>query len=376
MIQKRFLIIGGTGNTGSKIADLLLSKTNSKVIIASRSRENIDKAVRKLKNKYNTDNIDGRVVDAADKQSLIDTCIGIDLVVVASGTAQYVNLVAQAALEANVDYLDIQYSSKKIAYLKQIKQDIKKSKRLFITDAGFHPGLPAVLIRHGANKLEEIKSANVYGAIRQDWQGLSLNIETKVEFVKELANFEPLYYKDRKWKRASMMSTRDFKKNDFGPPIGVKMCTPMNFEELKSLPTEISSLESMGFYIAGFNWFIDMILMPISLVLMKMFKNFSVKSIARIMFWSLEQNSKAPFNTVLQLNAIGKRRGKPVNYLLKLSHKDGYWFTAIPVVACLQQYIKGKLPKAGLWCMGNAVRPGELLLDMSRLGILIEESNT
>ncbi len=375
-MPKKFLILGGTGNTGSKIADLLLSKTNSKVIIASRSRENIDKAVRKFKNKYNTDNIDGRVVDAADRQSLIDACINIDLVVVASGTAQYVNLVAQAALEANVDYLDIQYSSKKIAYLKQIKQDIKKSKRLFITDAGFHPGLPAVLIRHGANKLEEIKSANVYGAIRQDWQGLSLNIETKVEFVKELANFEPLYFKNGEWKKASMVTTRDFKKIDFGFPIGIKTCTPMSFEELKSLPTEISSLQNMGFYIAGFNWFIDMILMPISLVLMKMFKNFGAKSIAKIMFWSLERNSKAPFNTVLQLNAIGKRRGQSVNYLLKLSHKDGYWFTAIPVVACLQQYIKDKLPKTGLWCMGNAVRPGELLLDMSRLGILIEESNT
>jgi len=372
-MQKTFLILGGTGNTGLKIAEFLLKYTDSKVILAARNVDKIEVAVKQFQDTYASYKISGITADATDKRSLIKAFKNIDMVIVASGTAKFVNIVAQAAMDAKVDYLDIQYSTEKIQILKHLEDGIKKSKSLFITDAGFHPGLPAALIRRSALEIEQVKTANIYSVIQQDWKSLNLSLETKVEFVRELANYDPRFLENGKWKRASMMTTRDFKKIDFGEPIGLKTCTPMNFEELKGVPKEIPSLQNSGFYITGFNWFVDMVLMPIGFVWVKVFKNFGLKSISKMMFRSLERNSKPPFVTILKLKSSGNENGKHIDFSIELSHKDGYWFTAIPVVACLQQYIKGDLPSSGLWCMGNVVQPKELLKDMAKMGIKIKE---
>lgn len=372
-MKKRFLIIGGTGSTGFKIAGLLLKYTDSAVTIAARNKDKIDQAVEQLRDEYRTTNINGVVTDASDKNSLLNVLKNIDMIVVASGTADLVGTVAQAALEADVDYLDIQYSTKKIDILKSFEDEIIKCNRLFITDAGFHPGLPAALVRYSQQEFGNIRSSFIYSVIKQDWRNLNITTGTKIEFVKELVDFEPNYYSDGEWKRASMVSTKDFKKVDFGEPIGVKMCTPMNFEEMKSIPEELPTLKNTGFYIAGFNWFVDMIVMPFGMLWMKIFKKIGIKTIANVMFNSLLKNSKPPFRTIVQLEAERMFDSNPEKYKLKLSHEDGYWFTAIPVVACLIQYSEGILPQKGLYCMGNVVEPHKLLKDMKEMGITIEE---
>lgn len=372
-MKQRFLILGGTGSTGYKIAGLLLKYTDSTVTIAARNKNRIDKAVIRFSKEYGVANINGVVADASDKESLLKVFKNIDMVVVASGTADLVSTVAQAALEANVDYLDIQYSTKKVENLKSFENEIVKRNRLFITDAGFHPGLPAALVRYGHLKLDNLHSSYIYSVIKQDWRVLDISISTKVEFVRELINYEATFLKDGKWQKASMISTKDFKKIDFGEPIGTKVCMPMNFEELKRVPDSIPTIKNMGFYIAGFNWFVDMLLMPFGLLWMKIFKEFGVKTIANLMFGSFERSSKPPFITIVRLAAEGLLNGNPEKYKLKLSHEDGYWFTAIPVVACLIQYSEGILPRNGLYCMGNIVEPQKLLKDIEEMGIIIEE---
>jgi saccharopine dehydrogenase (NAD+, L-lysine-forming) len=43
--------------------------------------------------------------------------------------------------------------------------------------------------------------------------------------------------------------------------------------------------------------------------------------------------------------------------------------TAIPVIACLLQYLDGSLRKPGLWTQANIVEPNRLMTDMERLGV-------
>ena len=57
---------------------------------------------------------------------------------------------------------------------------------------------------------------------------------------------------------------------------------------------------------------------------------------------------------------------------ITLYHKDGYMFTAIPVVACLLQYLDGSIKKPGLWTQANIVEPDRLLSDMERMGIEVK----
>ena len=49
-------------------------------------------------------------------------------------------------------------------------------------------------------------------------------------------------------------------------------------------------------------------------------------------------------------------------------------FTAIPVVACLLQYLDGSIRKPGLWLQANIVEPNRFMEDMKRMGIDVWES--
>ncbi|MBL7075437.1 hypothetical protein ISS37_09400 [candidate division KSB1 bacterium] len=74
----------------------------------------------------------------------------------------------------------------------------------------------------------------------------------------------------------------------------------------------------------------------------------------------------------MKLEADGKKDGKQKEMTVQLYHEDGYWFTAIPVVACLLQYLDGSIRKPGLWRMGQICDPQRLFRDMERLGIRIK----
>ena len=46
--------------------------------------------------------------------------------------------------------------------------------------------------------------------------------------------------------------------------------------------------------------------------------------------------------------------------------------TAVPVVACLLQYLDGSCRRPGLWCQANIVDPERLLRDIERLGVAVQ----
>ena len=54
-----------------------------------------------------------------------------------------------------------------------------------------------------------------------------------------------------------------------------------------------------------------------------------------------------------------------------ISHPDGYLFTAIPVAACLLQYLDGSIDRPGLWMQALVVEPTRFMTDMQRMGIMM-----
>jgi saccharopine dehydrogenase (NAD+, L-lysine-forming) len=311
-----------------------------------------------------------------DGAGLLEAMKAADVVVVASGTSAVVRSVANAALTADIDYVDIQYSTGKIKVLRSMEEEIILSGRLFITDAGFHPGLPAALIRFAALEFDRLDTAIVSSLIRQDWKNLYSAGSTSEEFMREMAEFKPLFYRDGEWKKASMIKTGDYLRMDFGPPFGEQQCVPMYMEELAAIPLELPDLKKTGFYIAGFHWFIDLIVTPVILLVLKLFPARSPARMGKIYFWFLERFSRPPFRTILQVDAEGDLSGSRFRKVIRLSHEDGYWFTAIPAAALLKQYLEGNYSKPGLFCMGNVVQPEILMQDMESSGIEINSWTT
>lgn len=181
----------------------------------------------------------------------------------------------------------------------------------------------------------------------------------------------PLLYRNGNWEKAGIFEMMLTKAMDFGEEFGKRSCFPMFLEEMRIIPKDYPSIDETGFYVGGFNWFIDWFFMPIALPLLRFFPQLLLKPLGHIMLWGLQTFSKPPFGTILKLEAAGEKNGALSRKTLIVHHEDGYMLTAIPVVACLLQYLNGSINKPGLWYQANIVKPSMFFRDLKRLGVIV-----
>lgn len=376
MNEATILILGGTGNTGRPLAELLLRESSADLILAGRNLKKAETLAAEFNHNFNGDRVSARQVDAADAASLRQAFDGLDLVVVASSTADFVPDVAAAALQAGIDYLDVQYSTHKVAVLQALSPEIVAAGRCFITDGGFHPGLPAALIRYLAPQFDTLTKARVGSVIKIDWSSLTFSPETMDEFVGEFMDFQSIAFRDGRWQKVSAWSMMKPETMDFGPPFGRQYSIPMFLEEMRAIPELYPEIQETGFSVGGFNWFVDWLLSPIIMVALKLSPNKARRPMGNLMFWGLRTFSKPPYGTLLKVEAQGQVDGLREKRQLILCHPDGYLFTAIPAAACLLQYLDGSIRKPGLWLQANLVDPARLMADMQRMGIEVEDDSS
>jgi saccharopine dehydrogenase (NAD+, L-lysine-forming) len=273
--------------------------------------------------------------------------------------------VAEAALEAGIDYFDIQISTPaKRKALEALRERIVQAGRCFITDGGYRPGIPAAMVRFAASQIPGLESAPVASVFQVDWKERQLASATAVEFVDELKYFDQTYFKDGDWTKGNM---RDFTPVDFGAPFGLKYCMPMYLEEFHPLPDVIPSLKQTGFYSAGFGGLMDTVIIPTAMGLLAAFPNQSGKLVARLMEWGMKYTTRPPYGAVLHMKAQGPGR----SLAMTVAHADAYFITAAPTAACLLQYFDGEFTQPGLWRQGTLVEPVRFFEDLARLGVRV-----
>ena len=373
LINKTFLILGGYGNTGRWIAELLLLQRNDvQLILAGRNFEKAKVLADQLNQKFNGHRVSALRVDVRVASNLKDAFVQVDMVIVASSTIDYIENIAKAALTARIDYLDIQLSiTDKIKILEAMRDRIERAGCCFITDAGFHPGLPATLVRYAIPHFDQFEVALVASVMQLNWKKRSFSEKTLTEFFKELNDYQPLVFKSGSWMSLGDMAYKTF---DFGYSFGEQYCVPMFIEELRSLPEKIPSLKEVGFFIAGFNWFTDCLIIPLSSALVGKFPK-AVKPLGKLFGWGLRRFGKPPYGAALMLEASGWRKRKYFTMQIKVIHGDAFFLTAAAVVACLLQYLEGSIHKPGLWYQAHIVEPQRMLSDMEGLGVLFEINN-
>lgn len=365
------LILGGYGYTGRLLARHLLEQSGARIVLAARHLEKVQAYASQLNTEFNGERVSAVRTDAADMQSLREALRDIDLLLVAAPTTQYVEIVIRTALDSGVDYLDVQLGARKLALLKSLAPEIERAGRCFITEAGFHPGLPSAMIRYAASQLDRVDTAITAAYLAYLNMGKKMPYSEAVDELMEVfRDYQAQVFKSGRWTKTGWFEF-DVRKVSFGGEIGVRQCYSMFFEELRALPEIYPTLKDVGFYISGSHWFVDWVITPLAMVGMKIAPRYAIRPMGKLVWWGMQTFPKPPYLVLLKVEAAGEKRGKPAKVEASVSHPDGYELTAIPVVAALLQYLDGPARRPGLWMMGHLVEPVRLFEDMKRMGIQV-----
>ena len=357
------LILGGYGLTGRVLTRRLLQESDAAVIVAGRHLEKARQMADGLAAEFGENRVSARTAAAADAASLRAALAGVDLLLVAAPTTQHADTVASTALAAGVDYLDVQLSATKLDVLDALAPEIERTGRCFITEAGYHPGLPAVMIRFAATHLDRLDRAVVAGYLSIQDVPYTAAVD---ELTEVFRNYDARIFKDRRWVPPGRSYARNI---DFGGEIGVRACYPMFFAELAPLPLTYPTLTEVGFYISGMHWLADWVITPLAMAGLKLAPRRAFRSMGRLLWWSMQAFAPRPHQATLLTEASGVKDAKETTVRVTISHPDGYEMTAIPVVACLLQYLDRSARRPGVWMMGHLVDPRRLVTDMQRMGV-------
>lgn len=368
----RILILGGYGNTGRPLATALLQETAVHLVLAGRNLNRAQNAADQFNQQWEGQRVSAAFCDAADPNSLQHAFETVDIVVVASSTSLYARNVASAALTAGIDYVDVQYAAEKTAVLQSMSAAIADAGCCFITDGGFHPGLPAALVRFVTPYFDHLESANISSVIKINWRALTFAPETIVEFVGEFLDMEMKTFADGRWQQSGWWDLIKPRTFQFDHGFGEQSCVPMFLEEMRSIPDCFPAIRETGFYVGGFNKITDWIVSPLVMLVLKAAPRRGQKPMGRLFLWSLKRFSRPPYGTLLKLEARGIKENRPQAIDITLFHEDGYILTAVPVAATLLQLIDGTRRQPGLHCQAHIVEPVRLLQDMERMGIEIQ----
>jgi len=234
----RIVLLGASGNAGREIARLLTPglTADDEVVLAGRNK---DRLAATAAQPSGPATVRVEIVDAEDDASVRRLVAGAGLVIVTASVPHRIPVLARIVAEAGADWYDTLLSSRtKLAALRELEPLLRSSGLCFVTDAGFHPGLPAAMVRWTARRIDALETAVVYGGMRLDWRAETLADSTIAEMLTEFTDFDMTTYVDGAWRELKWAQCPTV---DFGPPIGRKSCVPMYLAEMESLPTDIPS---------------------------------------------------------------------------------------------------------------------------------------
>lgn len=367
----RIVLLGASGNAGRDIARLLAPHLAAEdtLVLAGRSRAKLDATAAVTTGPAS---VELRSVDAEDDAAVRALVEGADLVVVTVSLPHRVRALARIVADAGADWCDTLLSSReKLATLRALEPRLVEKDLCFVTDGGFHPGLPAAMVRWAGGQLDTLETADVLGAMRLDWRVDTLADSTVREMLEEFTDFDMVTYIDGAWRTLPWSKCPTV---DFGAPIGRKSCVPMYLAEMETLPELFPGLRRCGFYVGGFTPAMDYLALPVIMGMLKVRRLYGLT--VRFARWSFAHlaSTPPPHRLVVRLTAEGVRHGARATASVEVSGDDGYLLTAAPVVSVLRRVLDRSGRRPGVWLQAHLADPERLLSDLADVGLEVRTS--
>lgn len=365
----RIVALGASGNAGREIVALLSGflADRDELVLAGRDANRLAATQKAV---VGPATVSTKIVDATDFDAVRELVAGADLVLVTASRPDLVGELAQIVLDAGANWFDTMLSTPtKLDALRSLAPEIEQAGLCFVTDGGFHPGLPAALVRWAASELDVVTDADVMAGMRMDWRAETLADSTIEEMLDEFVDFDLTTWVDAERRQLRWAECPTI---DFGEPIGRKVCVPMPLAEMEPLPSQNPGLRRCGFYIAGFGPVMDFVMLPILIAMTRVTR--LRRAATWLTRWSLSSlaSYRPPHRLVLQMEAHGHRSGYPATASVKVSSHDGYLLTAAPAVACLRRFLNEGVHHPGVHLQGHLLPPQQFLTDLADLGLSVE----
>lgn len=352
-------ILGATGQAGKKIAGRVLTEKAGTPVLFGRDAAKLE-SLRNSLQPLSSEQPEAAILDLRDRNSMEEAFRSIDFLVIALSSSEHLPAVVSAVLNTGICCLDILLGSReKREFLESHEQHFKERGVCYITDGGYHPGIPGVMARRAEELSPGLHSVDIFGSFGLNWREKRFSPETMEDFVRELKNMDIAVLKDGHWRS----SWKNFRRLDFVDGRGVKDCAAMGMDEIRLLGEFIPSVKNAGFFIAGFGRIIDWGIMPLSLAAFALFPA-AERRIANFFVWGLRAFGSHGAWAELRLRG----EGKSGSIEMAASYPDPYDFTALPVVACIRQYADTPR-RPGLWRQALYLDPSRFWDDMQEMGV-------
>ena len=367
-VSSKILIIGCYGLAGQKLIRHLLTETDAHLILAGRNPQRVtETALLFATNEYRS-RIETHVISGDNDETLNRLIAESDILVNATAPGEHNLRFIEACIAGKTDWIDMQLSNELLNAGENLRARIHNAGCCFVIQAGFHPGVPAALVRYAASQFDKLTTANI-GAIVRPEKGFPYSSGIH-ELIAMFADYQADAFVNSQWRK---LKPKEFPRFEFRQSFGRERTYPMTLPEMRALPGLIPELKNTGLFIAGWNWFADYLITPLLFLGARFAPKLSAAPLGHLLCWSTRVFAKAPFGTVLQLEASGTRSGKQESLTIFLLHEDEYEFTVIPTVSMIKQVLAGTTRKVGIHMMGLLANPEILLADMEQMGITINK---
>lgn len=206
----RIVVLGGCGDMGRFVVQDLAEHTDAELVIADLRLHAAERLAEEIGPRARA-----AFVDATNPESLVQVMQGADAAVGCIGPFYRFGLVmAQAAVEAGVNYVDICDDYSPVTGILALHHAAQAKGITLITGLGWTPGLTNILARKGVDELDRVSTVRIYWAgSAADAQGLAVVMHVFYAVTGEVPS-----YVDDQWVKVRAGSGRELV--DFGPLLG------------------------------------------------------------------------------------------------------------------------------------------------------------
>lgn len=356
-ISKHILIIGGYGKAGTQVAKLLVKHSCHAITLAGRNTQRAKKTAKDLNREFTSNQAYGIGLNLSNTSYLKKVLPLYDVLIVCSPFPENLDETIKAIVSAGITYIDI-IPGKDKKQLFEEHQSVLRSKEITcLLEAGWEPGLPALLARLAHQKLNR-KTQDV--EIHAVYRDRSMPPGSIADIMTH-AKLEQNVFKDNEWKQVSMNNTTTM---SLPQPFGKITGFPTELAELRQLPYELN-LNSLQLFQGGHNIVSDTILflwMALGLRRSPLLFNAGVK----LFRWANKKFTTPESAGVIKVMASNEEKTASIT----ASNMDLYLATAIPVVASILLIDEEAIP-AGVGFMGHQLPVNETVSLVKEMGIPI-----